>query len=49
MKANRGQVAVYLALVLVAIAVLTLMNVGTFLGVRARNYTMNSGETVYSV
>ena len=44
MKANRGQVAVYLALVLVAIAVLTLMNVGTFLGVRARNYTMNSGD-----
>jgi len=43
-KANRGQVAVYLALVLVAIAVLTLMNVGTFLGVRARNYTMNSGD-----
>ena len=44
MKAKRGQVAVYLALVLVAIAMLTLMNVGAFLGVRARNYTMNSGD-----
>lgn len=44
MKARAGQVAVYLVLVLVAITVLVLMNVGTFLAVSARNTTMNGGD-----
>ena len=44
MKARRGQVAVYLALVLVAIAFLTLMNVGAYLAVTAKNRTMNAGD-----
>lgn len=44
MKARQGQVVVYLAFVLVAIAFLVLMNVGTYLGVSARNATMNSGD-----
>ena len=44
MRAQRGQVAVYLALVLVAITFLVMMNVGTFLGVSARNSTMNAGD-----
>ena len=44
MRARRGQVAVYLALVLVAIAFLVVMNVSAFLAVRARNRTMNAGD-----
>ena len=44
MKARRGQVAVYLALALLAIAILTLMNVGAYLAVSARNRTMNAGD-----
>lgn len=44
MKARSGQVAVYLVLALVAIVVLVLMNVGTFLAVSARNRTMNGGD-----
>ena len=44
MKMRSGQVAVYLVLVLVAITFLVLMNVGTFLGVSARNTTMNGGD-----
>lgn len=39
-----GQVALYLALVLVAITVLTLMNVGAYLAVSAKNRTMNAGD-----
>ena len=44
MKGRRGQVALYLVLVLVAICLLAVMNVGTFLGVSARNTTMNGGD-----
>ncbi len=44
MSARRGQVAVYLAFVLVAIAFLVLMNVNVFLAVRAKNRTMNGGD-----
>ena len=44
MKARKGQVAVYLVLVLVALTILTMMNVGAFLGVSARNTTMNAGD-----
>ena len=44
MNARSGQVALYLALVLVAIAFLVLMNLGVYLGVSARNATMNSGD-----
>lgn len=44
MKVRRGQVAVYLVLVLVAITVLVLMNAGTFLAVRAKNHAMNAGD-----
>ena len=44
MKARRGQVALYLVFVLVAITFLVLMNVGTFLSVTAKNRTMNAGD-----
>ena len=44
MKGRRGQVAVYLALALLAIVVLTLMNVGAYLAVSAKNRTMNAGD-----
>lgn len=44
MKSHGGQIVVYLALILVAIAFLVLMNVGTFLGVSTRNKTMNAGD-----
>lgn len=44
MKARGGQIVVYLALILVAIAFLVLMNVGTYLGVSTRNKTMNAGD-----
>lgn len=44
MKAHRGQVAPYLAAVLVAVAVLAVMNVGVFLSVRAKNRAMNAGD-----
>lgn len=44
MKGRRGQVALYLVLVLVAICLLAVMNVGTFLSVSARNRTMNAGD-----
>ena len=39
-----GQVALYLVLVLVAITVLVLANVGTFLSVTAKNRAMNAGD-----
>lgn len=44
MKARRGQVALYLMLVLVAVTVLAVMNVGVFLSVRTKNRAMNAGD-----
>ena len=44
MTVRRGQVALYLVMVLVAVTVLAMMNVGAFLAVRARNRTMNAGD-----
>lgn len=44
MKARRGQVAIYLVLVLVAIVLLTLANVGAFLAVRAKNRATNASD-----
>lgn len=44
MSLRRGQVAVYLAFVLVAICVLAVMNVGVFLAVRGKNRVMNAGD-----
>lgn len=45
MRARRGQVAVYLVLVLLAIIVLALMNVNVFLAVRAKNHATLAGDT----
>lgn len=42
MKARNGQVALYLVLVIVALAVLMMMNVSTFLAVRSKNRMMNA-------
>lgn len=42
MKARHGQVAIYLALVVVVLAILMLMNVGVFLSVRSKNRMMNA-------
>ncbi len=44
MKMRKGQVAVYLALVLVALMILVLMNGGIYLSVSARNKTMHAGD-----
>ena len=44
MRMRTGQVALYLVLVLVAIAVLAMMNVGVFLAVRMKNNAMNAGD-----
>lgn len=44
MKAKCGQVALYLALVLVAICMLVVMNVSAFLAVRCKNRAMNAGD-----
>ena len=44
MKSRSGQVALYLVLVLVALTVLALGNVGVFLAVRAKNRAMNAGD-----
>ena len=43
-KSQRGQVALYLVVALVALAVLMLSNVGAFLAVRAKNRAMNAGD-----
>ena len=43
-RALRGQVALYLLLALVALAVLVLGNVGAFVAVRAKNRAMNAGD-----
>ena len=42
MKARNGQVALYLVMVLLAIAVLMLVNVNAFLAVRSKNRMMNA-------
>lgn len=42
MKARNGQVALYLVMVLLAIAVLMLVNVNSFLAVRSKNRMMNA-------
>ena len=42
MKARNGQVALYLVMVLLAIAVLTMVNVNAFLAVRSKNRMMNA-------
>lgn len=42
MRSRNGQVAVYLVLVLVALAVLMMMNVSAFLSVRSKNRMMNA-------
>lgn len=44
MTARKGQVAIYLALVLIAIVFLTLGSVSAFLAVRAKNHTTNAGD-----
>lgn len=44
MTARRGQVALYLVMVLVGIVFLVLMNVGTYLAVTAKNRAMNAGD-----
>lgn len=41
---RRGQVALYLVMTLVAVVFLVLMNVGAYLGVRAKNRAMNAGD-----
>ena len=46
MTARKGQVALYLVMALVAITLLAVMNVSVFLAVRARNRTMNAGDSV---
>ena len=43
-KVQRGQVALYLVVALVALTVLMLSNVGAFLAVRAKNHAMNAGD-----
>jgi len=42
--ARRGQVALYLVMVLVAVTILVLSNVGAFLAVRSKNHLMNAGD-----
>lgn len=46
MKFRCGQIAIYLLVVLVAITVLALMNVGIYLSVSAKNRAMNAGDAV---
>lgn len=45
MTARRGQVALYLVMVLVALTVLVLANTSAFLAVRAKNHAMNAGDS----
>ena len=42
MRARNGQVALYLVMVLLAIAVLMVVNVNAFLAVRSKNRMMNA-------
>lgn len=44
MRARKGQVAVYLVMILVVILMLALMNVETFLSVRSKNRVQNGGD-----
>ena len=44
MKARRGQVALYLVMVLVALCILAVMNAEVFVAVRARNRVQNAGD-----
>ena len=44
MTMRRGQVALYLVFVLVAIVVLVMANVGVYLAVTAKNRAMNAGD-----
>lgn len=44
MKARKGQVAIYLAMVLVALAILAVMNVDLFLSVRSKFRVQNAGD-----
>jgi hypothetical protein len=44
MKGRAGQVALYLVLVLVAITIVAVMNVGVYLSVTAKNRAMNAGD-----
>jgi len=43
-RARRGQVAIYLVAVVLALAVLAVMNVSVFLSVRSKNRAMNAGD-----
>lgn len=44
MRAKKGQVAVYLIMTLVVLCLLTLLNVDTFVAVRAKNRLQNAGD-----
>lgn len=44
MKAKRGQIAIYLVAVILAVTVLVVMNVSIFLAVRSKNRAMNAGD-----
>ena len=44
MTARRGQIAIYLVAVVLAVVVLILMNVSVFLAVRSKNRAMNAGD-----
>ena len=44
MKAKRGQIAIYLVAVVLAVTVLVAMNVSVFLAVRSKNRAMNAGD-----
>ena len=44
MKTKRGQVVLYLVVMLVAVTFLILMNAGAYLGIRAKNRAMNAGD-----
>lgn len=45
MRARNGQVALYLVMVLVAICIFVVMNVGAYLAVAIKNRTMNAGDS----
>lgn len=44
MKARTGQIALFLVMILAVICVLAVMNVGSFLCIRAKNRAMNAGD-----
>lgn len=44
MRARKGQIAIFLVLVLVVVILLTLLNVDTFMSVRAKNRVQNAGD-----